>query len=528
MLAWVTFIPLIGAFAVMLTRKDDRRGIELVGLIASIITLVLAISLLAGFGGSFETMKFVIRHDWVHTLGIEFHVGVDGISLWMVLLSAFLTPICIIFSTGSITRGYREFVILLLVLETSMIGVFVSLDLILLFIFWETTLVPMYFLIGVWGSEHRIQSAMKFFIYTMFGSVLMLVAILLLHHAGFALGMRTFNLLDCPIIVQKALSPRMASVIFWFFFIAFAIKVPMFPFHTWLPDAHTDAPTAGSVILAGVLLKMGAYGFLRILLPLFPREAMDFALFISVLAVIGIIYGAWVATMQPDMKRLVAYSSISHLGFIVLGIFTFTIEGMTGGLLQMVNHGLTTGALFLIVGMLYDRTHTKLIEKYGGISRIMPFFSACFMIIMFTSIGLPGLNGFIGEFLVLVGSAKAANLGSFTGASIILTVLAASGVIWAAVYMLWMFQRVMQGPIKHEENKILKDINVREKWALVSIILICIFIGLYPKPFTKPMEAPLKKIIDRIHYIQQGSESGSGISNKELENYLKNEKGGAE
>ena len=528
MLVWVTFIPLIGAFAVMLTRKDDRRGIELVGLTASILTLILAISALAGFGGGFDTMKYVIRHDWVQSLGIEFHMGVDGISLWMVLLTAFLTPICIIYSTGSIPRGFREFIILLLVLETSLIGVFVSLDLILLFIFWEVTLVPMYFLIGVWGSERRTESAMKFFIYTMFGSVLMLVAILLLHHAGFELGMRTFNLLDCPTIVQDAVSPRLASLIFWFFFVAFAIKVPMFPFHTWLPDAHTDAPTAGSVILAGVLLKMGAYGFLRILLPVFPRESMDYALFISVLAVIGIIYGAWVATMQPDMKRLVAYSSISHMGFIVLGIFTFTIEGMTGGLLQMVNHGLTTGALFLIVGMIYDRTHTKLIERFGGFSRIMPFFSACFMIIMLASIGLPGLNGFVGEFLVLLGSAKAANLVTFPGASLVLTVLAATGVIWAAIYMLWMFQRVMQGPIKHEENKTLMDITVREKWALVPIILICVFIGLYSRPLTKPMEAPLQRIIDRVHYDKQGAVSDSKTADNELGNNPQDTKGEGE
>ena len=511
MLALITFIPLVGAILTMLTRRDDRRGIEFIGAFASIITLALSISLISGFRGDFSSMQFIIRHDWIDGLGIEFHMGIDGISLWMVLLTAFLTPICIFYSVGTVKNSPREFIAMLLALETSMIGVFVSLDMILFFVFWEAILIPMYFLIGIWGYDRKTYSAMKFLVYTMFGSILMLVAILMIHKAGFSLGIRTFDLLQFPAIVQHAVTPRTAQILFWFFFLAFAIKIPIFPFHTWLPDAHTDAPTAGSVILAGILLKMGAYGFLRLSLPIFPRESLDYALFIIVLGVVGIIYGAWVATMQPDMKRLVAYSSVSHLGLVVLGIFTFTPEGMTGGLLQMVNHGLSTGALFLIVGMLYERAHTKLIEKYGGISRVMPYFSACFLLIMLSSIGLPGLNGFVGEILILLGSAKSSHLVTFPGASYVLTVLAASGAIWSAVYMLWMFQRVMQGPIRHEENKHMEDISAREKWALIPIIVLCILIGIFPKFFTKPMEAPIMQIIDKIHYEKPELNANSAL-----------------
>lgn len=500
MLILITFIPLVGALTTMLTRKDDRRGIEAIALLASSLTLLLSIAVLAGFNGDYATMKFVVRYAWVPELGIDFHMGIDGISIWMVLLTSFLTPICVIYSAGTIKEGFREFIALLMFLETAMLGVFVSLDMILFFIFWEAVLIPMYFLIGIWGSDRRTYSAMKFIIYTMFGSILMLVAILIIHRAGLSIGFQTFSMLDFPSIIQNAITPRTAQILFWFFFLAFAIKVPIFPFHTWLPDAHTDAPTAGSVILAGVLLKMGTYGFLRFCLSFFPQESLDFALFISSLGVIGIIYGAWVATMQPDMKRLVAYSSVSHLGLIMVGIFTFTVEGMTGSLLQMINHGLSTSALFLIVGMLYERKHTKLIERFGGIARVMPFFAACFIIIMLSSIGLPGLNGFVGEILILLGSAKAAHLGLFEGASYVLTVLAVSGVIWSAIYMLWTYQRVMQGPIKHQDNQNLSDINMREKLALIPIIIMCFLIGIFPKYFTTPMQAPIQKIIDKIHY----------------------------
>ena len=501
MLAWITFIPLFGALTIFLVKRDDRRGAELWGLLFSGFTLLLSLLLLFGFDGDFGSFKFLIANDWIPSLGIQFKMGIDGISLWMVLLTAFLTPICIYFSTDSIQKGYREFTALLLLLEAGMMGVFVSLDLILFYVFWEAMLIPMYFLIGIWGAERRIYSAVKFFLFTMVGSVLMLIAILVLHRAGMQMpfDMRTFDLIQLQAVAHN-LTPKMASVLFWFFFLAFAIKVPIFPLHTWLPDAHTDAPTAGSVILAGVLLKMGTYGFLRFSLPLFPQQSYDYALFISVLAVVGIIYAAWVATMQPDMKRLIAYSSVSHLGLSVLGIFTFTLEGMTGGLLHMLNHGLSTGALFLIAGIIYNRSHTKLIEKFGGISRIMPLFSVCFMITMLASIGLPGLNGFVGEILVLLGSSKAAYLRTFPGAHMVLTVLAATGVVWGAIYMLWMFQRVMLGPVKHEENRKLKDLSKREIWCLVPILVFCVIIGIFPKMFTKPMEAPLQKLIDRIHY----------------------------
>jgi NADH-quinone oxidoreductase subunit M len=500
MLAWITFIPLLGALTVFLIRRDNRQAVGAWGLIFSGFTLLLSLLLLSGFNGEYGAFEFIIRRDWVPDLGIEFLMGVDGISLWMILLTAFLTPITILFSSGSVKHDFREFTALLLLLETGLIGVFSSLDLILFYVFWEASLIPMFFLIGIWGADRRIYSAVKFFLFTMVGSVLMLVAILVLYRAGVEAGIRTFDITQLQ-QVAGLLNPRTAMMLFWFFFIAFSIKVPIFPLHTWLPDAHTDAPTAGSVILAGVLLKMGTYGFLRFSLPLFPQQSVDNALFISVLAVIGIIYAAWVATMQPDMKRLIAYSSVSHLGFAVLGIFSFTIEGMTGGLLQMLNHGLSTGALFLIAGILYDRTHTKLIEKFGGISRVMPMFSVIFLIAMLASIGLPGLNGFVGEFLVLLGSARAAHLSTFPGANYALTALAVTGVIWGAVYMLWMFQRVMLGKIRHEENLQLHDLDRREKWCLIPIIVLCIVIGLFPKLFTKPMEQPIKQLLERKPFV---------------------------
>ncbi|MBU1023477.1 NADH-quinone oxidoreductase subunit M [bacterium] len=504
MLAWITFIPLIGAATIFLISCENRRAIETWGMFFSGLTLFLSLLLLIGFDVNNPGMQLQINRLWIPNLGINFRMGIDGISLWMVLLTAFLTPIAVYFSAGSIKKDLREFLALLLFLETGMIGVFVSLDLVLFYIFWEVMLIPMYFLIGVWGAERRIYSAVKFFLFTMFGSVLMLIAILVLYREA---GIQSFDI-EVLKTAAQSLTPRMAVVLFWFFFLAFAIKVPVFPFHTWLPDAHTDAPTAGSVILAGVLLKMGTYGFLRFSLPMFPHQCYDFALLISSLAVIGIIYAAWVATMQPDMKRLIAYSSVSHLGFSVLGIFSFTLEGMTGGLLHMVNHGLSTGALFLIVGMLYDRTHTKLIERFGGITRIMPFFSVCFLLVMLSSIGLPGLNGFVGEFLVLVGSAKAAHELTFPGASYILTVCAATGVIWGAVYMLWMFQRVMLGPVKHKENENLQDLNKREKWCLIPIIVLCVVIGIFPKLLIKPMEAPLKEL---VRIVQQANQPVSRV-----------------
>jgi NADH-quinone oxidoreductase subunit M len=501
MLASITLIPLIGALTIFFVRQDDRRGSEYWGILFSGVTFILALLLLfLGFHGDYDEMKFIAVRDWVPSLGIQFKMGIDGISLWMVLLTAFLTPICIYFSADSIVKGYREFVALLLFLETSMLGVFLSLDLVLFYVFWEAMLIPMYFLIGIWGGERRIYSAVKFFLYTMFGSVLMLIAILILSRYALQQGIDTpFDLVALQSVTQ-GLPSRMASILFWFFFISFAIKVPIFPLHTWLPDAHTDAPTAGSVILAGVLLKMGTYGFLRFSIPLFPQQSYDYALFISLLAIIGIIYAAWVATMQPDMKRLIAYSSISHLGFSVLGIFSFTVEGMTGGILHMLNHGLSTGALFLIAGILYNRSHNKLIERFGGIMRIMPIFSVCFMILMLASIGLPGLNGFVGEILILMGSMKSVFHNSFPGVNIVIPILAATGVIWSAVYMLWMYQRVMLGAVKNEENTKFKDLNKRELWCLVPIIILCILIGIFPKFFTRPMEAPVRKIINRVHY----------------------------
>jgi NADH-quinone oxidoreductase subunit M len=390
--------------------------------------------------------------------------------------------------------------ICMLLLETGMIGVFVALDLILFYIFWEGMLIPMYFLIGVWGGPRRIYATLKFFLFTMAGGVLMLVGIISLYYlnGGRPGGEYTFDLLkiyglDLPFSVQAWL--------FLAFAVAFAIKVPMFPFHTWLPDAHVEAPTAGSVILAGVLLKMGTYGFLRYALPLFPEATRYFTPLFSWLAIIGIIYGALVSMVQPDLKKLVAYSSVSHLGFVMLGIFALTVQGVTGGILQMINHGLSTGALFLLVGMIYERRHTRMIEDFGGLARIVPVFTASFLIVTLSSIGLPGLNGFVGEFLILVGTFRV---------NILYGVLATSGVILAAVYMLWMFQRVMFGKVTREANRLLSDLTPRELAVLVPVIGFIVWIGVYPKPFLQPMEASVKQVLAQVH-VRYRADAPDGV-----------------
>ncbi len=394
------------------------------------------------------------------TLGISYHVGVDGISVLLVLLTTFLTPLTLLSAWHAIESRWKEFAITMLLLETGMIGVFVALDLFLFYVFWEAMLIPMYLIIGIWGGSNRVYAAIKFVLYTLAGSLLMLVAILALYFRhGAATGTYTF---DLPILAQFILpAGRAQNLLFLAFALAFAIKVPMFPFHTWLPDAHVEAPTAGSVILAGVLLKMGTYGFLRFCLPLFPNASLLFTPWIFALAVIGIIYGAWVSTVQPDIKKLVAYSSVSHLGFVVLGLFTLTPQGLVGGIIQMINHGLSTGALFLMVGMLYERRHTRLIAEFGGLWKVVPALSVLFLIVCLSSVGLPGLNGFVGEFLILLGAFQVDRTAA---------VLATSGIIFAAVYLLWMYQRVIFGVVTKEANRRLPDLSVRE-WAILLPIL---------------------------------------------------------
>lgn len=426
-------------------------------------------------------MQFDVNVPWIRSIGASYHIGVDGLSLLLLLLTTFLTCISILSSWRAITERVKAYMACFLLLETGMIGTFVALDFVLFYVFWEAMLIPMYFLIGVWGGPDRIYAAVKFFLYTMFGSVLMLVGILVLyfHH-----GAESFDVVW--LIEQGNLSVRLQMWLFAAFGIAFAIKVPIFPFHTWLPDAHVEAPTAGSVILAGVLLKIGIYGFARFCLPLFPDAAQVLTPLMAVLAIIGIIYGACVALVQPDVKKLVAYSSVSHLGFCVLGIFAFNLQGIQGAVIQMVNHGLSTGALFLIVGMLYERRHTRMIADYGGLYKPMPVLGTFFTIIVLSSVALPGLNGFVGEFLILAGAMQAAS---------VFGVLAASGVVLAAIYLLWMYQRVMHGPVEHEENRTLPDLNAREIITLVPIVLLCFWIGLYPKPFFERTEASLSAIV---------------------------------
>ena len=435
-------------------------------------------------------MQFQESFLWISSMGIQYHVGIDGISLFLVLLTTFLTPIAILSSWNSIDKRVKEYHLFMLLLETGMIGVFVALDLFLFYVFWEVMLVPMYFLIGVWGGQRRIYAAVKFFLYTMVGSVLMLVAIISLY---FFNGATTFDFSTILSNIQDGnlvLSGSQQQWLFLAFFFAFAIKVPLFPFHTWLPDAHVEAPTAGSVILAGVLLKMGTYGIIRFCLPLFPEATIEFTPLISTLAIIGIVYGALVAMVQPDLKKLVAYSSVSHLGFVVLGIFALNEQGMTGAVYQMLNHGVSTGALFLIVGMIYDRRHTRLIEEFGGLATPLPVFSTVFMIVTFSSIGLPLLNGFVGEFLILLGAFKA---------NITTAVIATSGVVLSAVYMLWMYQRVIFGEIKNPKNRELTDLSFREKVVLLPMVIMILWMGIYSQSFLRRMDASVSSV---LHHFQ--------------------------
>ncbi len=485
-LSFLIFFPLGGAILLLFWKKEETlRGTTL---IITLIEFLASLPLFFKFDSTTGAMQFVEDWWWVEAYGISYKVGIDGISLLLVLLTTFLTVLCVLCSWTAITFRVKEYMISFLILETGMVGALVALDLILFYVFWEAMLIPMYLLIGVWGNPaRRIYAAVKFFLFTMAGSVLMLVAILALYFLhGSATGKGTFDVLE---LYQLGLPVSTQYWLFGAFALAFAIKVPMFPFHTWLPDAHTEAPTAGSVILAGVLLKMGTYGFIRFAIPLFPNAAFDLMPLISVLALIGIIYGALVSMMQPDLKRLVAFSSVSHLGYVMLGMFAFNPQGVQGSIYQMLNHGISTGSLFLIVGMLYERRHTRMIADFGGISKVMPVLAACFMIVTLSSIGLPGTNGFVGEFLILLGAFQT---------NTVYGVLAASGVILGAAYMLWMFQRVMFGRITHPENEKLKDLHGREVITLLPMIALIFLMGIYPKLFFTKMDASVEKFLNDV------------------------------
>jgi NADH-quinone oxidoreductase subunit M len=473
MLTWVTFTPLLGVLVILFLPKNRHNSIRWVALLASLVTFAVSLFMLSQFDSTSAGLQMVERLPWfqIANVEIEYFMAIDGLSLLLVLLTTLLTPISILSTWSAVEERVKEFMIFFLLLEVGMVGVFLAQDLFLFYIFWEFTLVPMYFLIGIWGGPRRVYAAIKFFLYTMAGSILMLLAILWL-------GIR-FESFAVPDLIQQAGIPAdIQTWLFLAFAAAFAIKVPMWPLHSWLPDAHVEAPTAGSVILAGVLLKMGTYGFLRFNIPMFPDAAVRLAPWMALFAVIGILYGAAVSYAQKDVKKLVAYSSVSHLGFVILGLFALNPQGIQGGILQMVNHGLSTGALFIIVGMIYERRHTRDMDAFGGLWKIMPVYGALTLIVTLSSMGLPGLNGFVGEFTILLGSFGSEAIGSPLYAG-----FAAAGVILAAIYMLFMFQKLFLGPVDKEENKVLKDLNWREIITLVPLVVLIFWIGLYPKPF---------------------------------------------
>ncbi|HEX2269700.1 MAG TPA: NADH-quinone oxidoreductase subunit M [Pyrinomonadaceae bacterium] len=492
LLTILILLPVVGAVASVLyalaTKREEHY--KWIGLLTTTATFVVSLLLLRGVGASGAGFHFEENVTWIGSIGARYHIGVDGISLWLVLLTTLLMPIAILSSWTAIHKRQLSYYVFLLILESAMIGVFVSLDLLLFYLFFEASLVPMFFLIGIWGGQRRIYAAIKFFIYTAVGSLLMLVAIIALYF--------TYQTFDYVTILQamttNPLTGRAAYTIFLAFAFAFCIKVPVFPLHTWLPDAHTEAPTAGSVILAGVLLKMGTYGLMRFNLALFPEASKDWAPLFITLAVIGIIYGALVAMVQPDVKRLVAYSSVSHMGFVVLGIFSFTELGMQGALYQMLNHGVSTGALFLFVGFIYERRHTRMISDFGGLATPMPWFATLFIFASLSSIGLPFLNGFVGEFLILIGMWTSTAVNN----SWIVTMLAGTGVIWAAVYMLWMLQRVLFGATTNPENARLRDLNTRELGLLLPLLFLMVFMGVYPRVFLDRSKPSVEAIRARV------------------------------
>lgn len=485
-LSLITFLPLAGALLLIFLPKENKNLLYGIALALTAAVFLLSLSLYFGFDAQAAGPQFVEKTGWLG-FGIQYHLGIDGISVFLVLLTTLLIPIALLSSWTYIRDRFKEYLIFMLVLETGIIGVFISLNMFLFYVFWEATLIPMYFLIGIWGGKRRIYATTKFVLFTMLGSLLMLVAIFVLYLQFYkATGTYSLHIFD---FYQMALDPKLQTWLFLAFALAFAIKVPMFPFHTWLPDAHVEAPTAGSVILAAVLLKMGAYGFLRFALPIFPDAVEKFLPLLSVLAIIGIIYGGLMALVQKDIKSLVAYSSVSHMGLIMLALFSLNVEGVTGAVYQMLNHGLSTGMLFLIVGILYERAHTRMIKDFGGVSRQMPVFSAFFLIALLSSAGLPGLNGFVGEITCFFG---------VFAANKTYAILSVSTVILAAAYLLWMFERVMHGPITNERVLSYKDMNTREILYLVPIVVLMFWMGLYPRPFLSKIEPSVARAVAGI------------------------------
>ena len=508
LLTIITFFPLVTALGLMgtsiLASLLGVNGLPAalwkpIALASSILTFLLSLRLFAVFDPLETGFQLVEHVPWIPEYGIHYFVGVDGISLLLVLLTTFLMPIVLLASWNDISKSLRNYLFFMLSLETGMLGAFVSLNLFQFYVFWEAMLVPMYFIIGIWGGPRRVYAAIKFFLFTMVGSLLMLLAMLVLYYLNFdQTGALDFDLvapggevggLLQTVVPMDGIWWQSQTWLFAAFALAFAIKVPMVPLHTWLPDAHVEAPTSGSVVLAGVLLKMGTYGFLRFAIPLFPSAAVEFTPWIMTLSVIGIVYGSLVAMVQSDIKKLVAYSSVAHLGFVMLGIFALNVHGLNGGVLQMINHGLSTGALFILVGMLYERRHTREIADFGGVARPMPVFAACFGVVTMSSIGLPMLNGFVGEFLILLGTYLAAP---------IFAIIATSGVVLAAAYMLWMFRRVMFGPVDNPENRGLIDLGLREKIVMMAMLIPIVWIGVYPNPLLRRIEPSVIELIRQL------------------------------
>jgi NADH-quinone oxidoreductase subunit M len=492
LLSLVTFLPILGALVIAALPERAARPAALG---VSIVALLASFPLWFGFDpASADAYQFVEKAEWIPAFGISYHLGIDGVSLLLILLTTVLTPIIVLAGFSGVEHNQRGYFALMIALEGAMIGTFVALDTFLFYLFWELVLIPMYFLIGIWGGARRLYAAVKLFVYTVAGSLLMLVALIglyALHHSqtgAWSTDLTQLMALSIPYDTQMWM--------FACFALAFAIKVPMFPVHTWLPDAHVEAPTGGSVVLAGVMLKMGTYGFYRFAMPLFPDAAVAFGPFLIALSVVGIVYGALVALVQDDVKKLVAYSSVSHLGFVMLGLFALNGQGVSGSVLQMLNHGVSTGALFLLVGVLYERRHTRAIADYGGLSKVVPLFAVVFMIVTLSSIGLPGTNGFVGEFMILLGAFEYAPLP---------TVVATTGVIFGAAYMLWMVQRVMFGPLTNRANQTLTDLNAREIGYLAPLVVLIFVMGLYPKPFLDRINPSVERFLDRMESRYEGS-----------------------
>ena len=505
LLSLITFLPAIGAlFIILFINKEWENGVKWSALTVSVATFLLSLILPLTFDTNSAALQWVEKGEWINRFGIQFFLGVDGISLLLVLMTTFVTVICILSSWRDIQVKLKAYMVLFLLVETGALGVFLALDFFLFYIFWEVVLIPMVFIIGVWGSARRLYSAIKFFLFTFVGSLFMLLGILVLYfYHGKLTGVYTF---DVTVLFLNPVPPRVQFWIFIAFFLGFAVKVPMFPLHTWLPDAHTEAPTAGSIFLAAVLLKLGTYGFLRFSLPLLPNAILTFSPWMIALSIFAILYGAYVTIAQTDMKKLVAYSSVSHMGFVMLGIFVLNLEGLKGGLLQMINHGISTGALFFLVGMIYERTHQRMISDYSGLIKVVPVYGVFFLITLLSSMGMPVTNGFIGELYVLIGAFRA-HWG--------FTIPAVIGILLGAVYLLWMFQRVFLGDLIYQGDNPLNDLDLREKVAMIPIICLVFWIGLYPSPFLKITDASLSNLVQTI---EQNSKK-SALAGEEIDGH---------